>query len=67
MGSDMPLSEKAETIAPLTGGTHVLDDYDDDARAVRRWFALIAEPGARHYAREGDRYIPALHLSQHAR
>jgi hypothetical protein len=49
MGSDIPLDEeKAEAIAALTGCTDVLADYDDAARAVRRWFATMAEPGARH-------------------
>jgi hypothetical protein len=49
MGSDIPLDEeKAEAIAALTGCPYVLEDYGDAARAVRRWFATMAEPGARH-------------------
>jgi hypothetical protein len=49
LGSDIPLDdEKAEAIAALTGCADVLADYDDAARAVRRRFALMAEPGARH-------------------
>jgi hypothetical protein len=49
LGSDVPLDEeKAEAIAALTGCTYVLADYDDAARAIRRWFATMAEPGARH-------------------
>ncbi|HWE19990.1 MAG TPA: hypothetical protein VG758_22880 [Hyphomicrobiaceae bacterium] len=47
LGSNIPLDEKlAETIADLT--TANCDDYDDAGRAVRRWFALMGEPGARH-------------------
>jgi hypothetical protein len=49
LGTLVPLDEdRADTIAALTGCAHVLVDYDDAARAVRRWFALMAEPGARH-------------------
>jgi hypothetical protein len=49
MGSTMPLDpEHAEAIAELTGCTCVLVDYDDAGRAVRRWFALMEEDGARH-------------------
>jgi hypothetical protein len=47
LGSNIPLDEKlAETIADLT--TAICEDYDDAGRAVRRWFALMGEPGARH-------------------
>ncbi|HEY7548307.1 MAG TPA: hypothetical protein VH913_02185 [Hyphomicrobiaceae bacterium] len=49
MGSAVLLDEeRAGVIALLTGCTCVLEDYDDAARAVRRWFATTAEPGARH-------------------
>jgi hypothetical protein len=49
LGSSIPLDEeRAEVIAALTGCSCVLADYDDGARAVRRWFALMAERGARH-------------------
>jgi hypothetical protein len=49
MGSAVPLDEeKAGIIALLTGCPCALEDYDDAARTVRRWFALMAEPGARH-------------------
>ena len=48
LGSGTPLDEdRAETLAALTGCSCLLD-YDDAGRAVRRWFALMAEPGARH-------------------
>jgi hypothetical protein len=49
IGSTIPLDpEHAEAIAELTGTTCELLDYDDAGRAVRRWFAQMAEPGARH-------------------
>jgi hypothetical protein len=49
MGSSVPLDEeRAGVVALLTGCTCVLEDYDDAAKAVRRWFALTGEPGARH-------------------
>jgi hypothetical protein len=49
LGSTFPLdSEHADGIAELTGCRCVLEDYDDAGRAVRRWFATMAEPGARH-------------------
>ena len=49
MGSSIPLDEeRAEIIAVITGCPYVLADYDDAARAVQRWFATMAEPGARH-------------------
>jgi hypothetical protein len=49
LGSDIPLGpEHAETIAELTGCGSVLQDYDDAGRAVRCWFAVMGEPGARH-------------------
>jgi hypothetical protein len=49
IGSTLPLDpEHAEAIAELTGCGHVLVDYDDAGRAVRRWFALMEEDGARH-------------------
>jgi hypothetical protein len=41
--------QRAFTIARLTGaGDELLVDYDDAARAIRRWFAQTLEPGARH-------------------
>jgi hypothetical protein len=49
LGSTIPLDpEHAEAIAELTGCTCMLEDYDDAGRAVRRWFALMGETGARH-------------------
>jgi hypothetical protein len=49
LGSAVPLApEHAEAIGELTGCTCMLEDYDDAGRAVRRWFALMGEPGARH-------------------
>ena len=49
LGSDIPLDEeKAHMVALITGCPCMLEDYDDAARAVRRWFAQTAEPGARH-------------------
>jgi hypothetical protein len=49
LGSSIPLDpEHAEAIAELTGCTWMLEDYDDAGRAVRRWFALMGEPGPRH-------------------
>jgi hypothetical protein len=49
IGSTIPLDpEHAEVIAELTGCDDALADYDDAGRAVRRWFALMAEPGVRH-------------------
>jgi hypothetical protein len=47
--STIPLDpEHAEAIAELTGCACMLEDYDDAGRAVRRWFAQMEEPGARH-------------------
>ena len=41
--------ERAFIVAELTGTCcETLQDYDDAARAIKRWFALMAEPGARH-------------------
>jgi hypothetical protein len=49
LGSTIPLDpEHAEAIAELTGCACMLEDYDDAGRAVRRWFALMGEAGARH-------------------
>ena len=49
LGSAMPLEpERAEIIAAVTGCRCELADYDDAGRAVRCWFAQMAEPGARH-------------------
>jgi hypothetical protein len=49
LGSAVPLApERAEAVAELTGCACEILDYDDAVRAVRRWFALIGEPGARH-------------------
>jgi hypothetical protein len=42
-------AERAFIIAELTGTCcETLQDYDDAARAIKHWFALMAEPGARH-------------------
>ena len=44
LGSTVPLDpEVAEIIGQLTGTTCELADYDDAARAVRRWFAMMDE------------------------
>ena len=50
IGSTVPLDpERAEAIAKLTGTCcEIIEDYDDAGRAVRRWFATMWEPGARH-------------------
>lgn len=49
LGCRIPLGpQHAEDIAELTGTDCELADYDDAGRAVRRWFATMAEPGARH-------------------
>ena len=49
VGSTIPLDpEFAEYIAELTGTSHEIVDYDDAGRAIRRWFAAMWEPGARH-------------------
>ena len=49
VGSTIPLDpELAEYIANLTGTTDELEDYDDAGRAIRRWFAMTEEEGARH-------------------
>jgi hypothetical protein len=49
VGSTIPLDpEHAEYIGELTGTTCEIVDYDDAARAIRRWFALLEESGARH-------------------
>ncbi|HWE21117.1 MAG TPA: hypothetical protein VG758_28790 [Hyphomicrobiaceae bacterium] len=41
--------KRAFAIAKLTGACdELLVDYDDAARAIRRWFAQTLEPGARH-------------------
>ena len=49
IGSTVPLDpELALVIAALTGCSCELADYDDAGRAVRRWFALMEEDGARH-------------------
>ena len=48
VGSTIPLDpELAEYIANLTGTTDELEDYDA-GRAIRRWFAMTEEDGARH-------------------
>jgi hypothetical protein len=40
--------EYAWVIQKVTGADCELMDYDDAGRAVRSWFALMGEPGARH-------------------
>jgi hypothetical protein len=48
-GSTIPLDpEHAAAITELTGCPCGLLDYDDAGRAVRHWFAVMGEPGARH-------------------
>ena len=49
LGCRIPLGpQHAEAIADLTGADCELADYDDAGRAVRTWFALMEEDGARH-------------------
>ena len=49
LGSAVPLDEeRAGIIAAVTGCRCEFADYDDAGRAVRRWFAVMGEPGARH-------------------
>jgi hypothetical protein len=49
LGCRIPLGPKhAKAIAELTGTDCELVDYDDAGRAVRRWFAMMEEGGARH-------------------
>jgi hypothetical protein len=50
VGSAVELDpERAFIVAELTGTCcETLQDYDDAGRAVRRWFATMMEPGARH-------------------
>jgi len=49
IGSTIPLdAEPALVVAELTGCDCELADYDDAGRAVRRWFAIMDEDGARH-------------------
>jgi hypothetical protein len=46
LGCRIPLDpEHALVVAELTGAADELVDYDDAGRAVRRWFAAMAEPG----------------------
>ena len=49
IGSIVPLDpEYAQVLQKVTGTDCELVDYDDTGRAIRRWFALMGEPGARH-------------------
>jgi hypothetical protein len=49
LGCRIPLGpQHAKAIAELTGTDCELVDYDDAAKAIRRWFALMEEDGARH-------------------
>lgn len=41
--------EHADTISRLTDHLDIeIETYSDAAHAIRRWFALTREPGARH-------------------
>ena len=41
--------EQADTVCALTGNFDILiETYSDAAYAIRRWFALMDEDGARH-------------------
>jgi hypothetical protein len=40
--------EHAETIFHLTCEPIEIETYADAAHAIRRWFATMREPGARH-------------------
>jgi hypothetical protein len=48
--SNLPIApELADTISRLTDHLDIeIETYGDAARAIRRWFALLGEPGARH-------------------
>jgi hypothetical protein len=48
IGSIVPLDPEYAQALQKVSGTGCELDYDDAGRAVRRWFALMAEPGARH-------------------
>jgi xanthine dehydrogenase iron-sulfur cluster and FAD-binding subunit A len=49
LGSMVPIDpERARAVEALTGTPYEIADYDDAAHAVRRWYAQIWEPGARH-------------------
>jgi hypothetical protein len=47
---DLPMTrEHADIVCGLTGTFDILiETYGDAAHAIRRWFALMGEPGARH-------------------
>jgi hypothetical protein len=46
---ELPLTlEHAAAISNLTGESIEIEDYTDAAHAVRRWFAAMREPAARH-------------------
>jgi hypothetical protein len=47
---DLPIDhERADEVSLLTGNIDVeIETYSDAAHAIRRWFAVMGEPGARH-------------------
>jgi hypothetical protein len=47
---NLPIDPKhADTISRLTDHLDIeIETYSDAAHAIRRWFALTMEPGARH-------------------
>ena len=47
---DLPMhQELADIVCGMTGTFDILiETYGDAAHAIRRWFATMAEPGARH-------------------
>jgi hypothetical protein len=47
---ELPMTrEYADIVCGLTGTFDILiETYGDAAHAIRRWFAVMGEPGARH-------------------
>ena len=47
---DLPIApEHADTISKMTDHLDIeIETYGDAAHAIRRWFAMMGEPGARH-------------------
>jgi hypothetical protein len=42
-------AEHADTISELTDNLNIeIETYSDAAHSIRRWFATMKEPGARH-------------------
>jgi len=46
---NLPLApEHVELVSALTAESIEIETYSDAAHAIRRWFAAMREPGARH-------------------